>query len=70
MRESEVVSVIRHDVKPGHEADYEAWVAEVLPIAESFPGHRGVAIIRPPEGSRLYTIVLHFETLEQLRGSC
>ena len=69
MREgSEVVSVIRHEVKPGHDAEYEAWVAEVLPIAESFPGHQGVAIIRPPEGSRVYTIVLHFDALEHLRG--
>jgi antibiotic biosynthesis monooxygenase (ABM) superfamily enzyme len=69
MREgSEVVSVIRHEVKPGHDADYEAWVADVLPIAESFPGHQGVAIIRPPGGSRVYTIVLHFDTLEHLRG--
>ena len=65
---SEVVSVIRHEVRPGHDADYEAWVADVLPIAESFPGHHGVAIIRPPEGSRVYTIVLHFDTLEHLRG--
>ncbi|MBM3819397.1 MAG: antibiotic biosynthesis monooxygenase [Acidimicrobiia bacterium] len=69
MREgSEVVSVIRHEVREGHDADYEAWVAEVLPIAESFPGHQGVAIIRPPQGSRVYTIVLHFDTLEHLRG--
>jgi len=65
---SEVVSVIRHEVKPGHDAEYEAWVAEVLPIAESCPGHHGVAIIRPPAGSRVYTIVLHFDTLEHLRG--
>ncbi len=69
MREgSAVVSVIRHEVKPGHDAEYEAWVADVLPIAERFPGHQGVAIIRPPEGSRVYTIVLHFDTLEHLRG--
>jgi antibiotic biosynthesis monooxygenase (ABM) superfamily enzyme len=65
---SEVVSVIRHEVKPGHEADYEAWIKEVLPIAERFPGHQGVAIIRPPEGSRVYTVVLHFDALEHLQG--
>ena len=65
---SEVVSVIRHDVRPGHEDTYEAWTKEVLPIAQGFPGHQGVAIIRPPEGSRVYTIVLHFDMLEHLRG--
>ena len=65
---SEVVSVIRHDVKPGHEQDYEAWTKRVLPIAEAFPGHHGVAIIRPAAGSHTYTIVLHFDTLPHLRG--
>ena len=65
---SEVVSVIRHDVRPGHEARYEAWTKEVLPIAQAFPGHQGVAIIRPPTGSPTYTIVLHFDTLPHLKG--
>ena len=67
---TEVVSVIRHDVRPGHADDYEAWAKEVLPISQRFPGHQGVAIIRPPEGSgsTTYTIVLHFDTLEHLRG--
>jgi antibiotic biosynthesis monooxygenase (ABM) superfamily enzyme len=65
---SEVVSVIRHDVRPGHEPQYEAWTKEVLPIAQGFPGHQGVAIIRPPTGSSTYTIVLHFDTLPHLRG--
>lgn len=60
--------MIRHDVKPGHADVYEAWTKEVLPIAQRFPGHQGVAIIRPPEGSGTYTIVLHFDTLEHLRG--
>ena len=64
----EVVSVIRHDVKPGHAAAYEAWTKQVQPIAQGFPGHQGVAIIRPPQGSNVYTIVLHFDTLEHLRG--
>jgi uncharacterized protein len=64
---SEVVSVIRHDVRPGSEQAYEAWSKEVLPIAQRFPGHQGVTIIRPPAGSRVYTVVLHFDTLEHLR---
>ncbi len=65
---SEVVSVIRHEVRPGHEDAYEAWTREVLPIARTFDGHHGVAIVRPPDGSRTYTIVLHFDTLDHLRG--
>jgi uncharacterized protein len=65
---SEVVSVIRHHVRPGSEAAYERWSKEVLPIAQGFPGHQGVTIIRPPAGSRVYTVVLHFDRLEHLRG--
>ncbi len=65
---SEVVSVIRHEVRPGHETAYEAWTREVLPIARTFDGHHGVAIVRPPDGSRTYTIVLHFDTLDHLRA--
>ena len=65
---SEVVSVIRHHVRPGSEAAYEAWTHDAVGIAQGFPGHQGVAVIPPPEGSRLYTVVLHFDTLEHLRG--
>ena len=65
---SEVVSIIRHEVRPGSEAAYEAWAQGIVPIAQTFAGHQGVAVIRPPEGSRLYTIVLHFDTVEHLRA--
>jgi antibiotic biosynthesis monooxygenase (ABM) superfamily enzyme len=65
---AEVVSVIRHRVRPGHQPDYEAWTRDIVPIAQQFEGHHGVAIIRPPEGERTYTVVLHFDTLEHLRA--
>src|SRR6266851_5200586 len=64
--ESEVTSVIHHDVKLGAEDQYEAWLREITPIAKTFKGHRGVNIIRPSKGSRVYTIVLHFDRLEDL----
>jgi antibiotic biosynthesis monooxygenase (ABM) superfamily enzyme len=67
-RPSEVVSVIRHEVRPGSEQAYEAWTQEIVPIAQGFPGHHGVAVIRPAAGSRVYTVVLHFDTVEHLRG--
>jgi heme-degrading monooxygenase HmoA len=55
-------------VKAGSESRYEAWLKEVTPIAQTFPGHRGVNFIRPPKGSRSYTTVLHFDTIEHPRG--
>ena len=65
---SAVTSVIRHTVKAGSESRYEPWLKEVTPIAQTFPGHRGVNFIRPPKGSRNYTTVLHFDTIEHLEG--
>jgi uncharacterized protein len=63
-----VTSVIQHQVKPGTEAQYEAWLREITPTAQRFPGHQGANIIRPPEGTGLYTIVLHFDTLEHAQA--
>jgi uncharacterized protein len=65
---AEVVSVIRHEVKPGSEAAYETWTKDVVPIAQEFPGHRGVTVMRPAPGSHLYTVVLHFDALDHLRA--
>jgi antibiotic biosynthesis monooxygenase (ABM) superfamily enzyme len=63
---SEVTSVIHHNVRLGMEGRYETWLKEITPIAQRFQGHRGVNVIRPPKGSRAYTIVLHFATLGSL----
>ena len=63
---SAVTSVIPHTVRAGSESRYEAWFREVTAIAQTFSGHRGVDFIRPPKGSRTYTVVLHFDTSEHL----
>jgi uncharacterized protein len=62
-----VTAVIEHDVRAGAEADYEAWLQHITACAQLFPGHVGVNIIRPPAGSRRYTIVVRFDTLEHLQ---
>jgi uncharacterized protein len=63
---SAATSVIRQTIRAGSESRYEAWFREITRIAQTFPGHRGVDFIRPPKGSRTYTIVLHFNTSEDL----
>jgi len=55
-------------LRAGAEAQYEAWLKSITSAAQRFPGHRGVNIIRPPEGSGRYTIVLRFDTLEHLQA--
>jgi antibiotic biosynthesis monooxygenase (ABM) superfamily enzyme len=64
--QSAVVCVIRHTIIPGKDVEYEAWLREIVPVAGSAEGHRGVNVIRPHTGSRTYTIALHFDVLEHL----
>jgi antibiotic biosynthesis monooxygenase (ABM) superfamily enzyme len=65
---SEVTSVIRHKVKDGEQPGYETWLREIVPVAAHFPGHRGVNVIRPAAGGSEYTVVLHFDTIDNLRA--
>jgi hypothetical protein len=65
---SEVTSVIRHTVRPGKQADYEAWLRKIVPLASSHPGHRGVNVISPTGASTQYTVVLHFDHIDNLRS--
>lgn len=41
---------------------YENWLREIVPLAQTAPGHRGVNVIRPHGLSSEYTIVLHFDS--------
>lgn len=65
---AEVTLVIRHDVRVDDHAAYEDWLRKIVPVAAHFPGHRGVNVIRPANGATEYTIVLHFDTVDHLRG--
>ena len=64
--QSVVVSVLRHTVMPEKDQEYGSWLGEIAPIADNVEGHRGVNIIQPRTGSRTYTIVHYFDTLEHL----
>jgi antibiotic biosynthesis monooxygenase (ABM) superfamily enzyme len=62
-----VTAVIQHQIAPGAHDRYEAWLREITPTAQRFPGHQGINIIRPTEGTDCYTLVLRFDTLEHLQ---
>jgi len=61
-------SVITRTVKPGQEPAFEAWLHGISQAGARFPGHRSVTILRPPAGERDYTIVLQFDSEENLKG--
>jgi antibiotic biosynthesis monooxygenase (ABM) superfamily enzyme len=65
--ETPVTTVIRQRPLPGGAERYEAWLKEIVPIAQTFAGHQGVSVIRPHGNSDAYTIVLHFDTVANLR---
>jgi uncharacterized protein len=63
-----VTSVIEHEVRPAFKAKYEEWLKAITPIAGRFPGHQGISIVRPVEGSTRYTLLLRFATLEHTQN--
>jgi antibiotic biosynthesis monooxygenase (ABM) superfamily enzyme len=62
-----VTTVIQQRPKPEAVGRYEAWLKEIIPAAQQFCGHRGVNVIRPHGGSDAYTIVLHFDEIDNLQ---
>ncbi|MFA7429620.1 MAG: antibiotic biosynthesis monooxygenase [Rhodospirillaceae bacterium] len=55
------VSLARR-VRPGREADYEAWISGVIAEAGNFPGHQGASVLRPRRPGGEYVIIYRFDT--------
>lgn len=60
--------LIRHQVLPEHQDDYESWLKETSRAGRLFPGHMGVAIIRPHSTEAPYAILLRFDTHQHLKA--
>ncbi|GFM83052.1 antibiotic biosynthesis monooxygenase [Pseudomonas cichorii] len=67
---NEVVTlVIKHRIKAGQEAAYEAWLRRIVTIAGGYPGHLGVDVIRSKSGGlQLFTCVLRFHSTEAMQS--
>ena len=69
-----VTVLVTRRIKPGHEADFEAAMTQMIIAAASFPGHLGGRLIRPGEEGddsvteRLYHVIFAFDTQEHLAG--
>lgn len=61
-----VTLAITHQVIDGQQASYEQWLQKIIPIAEQFQGHRGVNVIRPSHDDTTYTVLLHFDSFDNL----
>ncbi|MCX4065755.1 antibiotic biosynthesis monooxygenase [Pseudomonas sp. S1Bt30] len=62
-----VTLVVKHRIKPGLEADYEAWLRRIVRIAGERPGHLGVDVVRgKQDGLALFTCVLRYRSTDDL----
>ncbi|MCB2101933.1 MAG: antibiotic biosynthesis monooxygenase [Rhodobacterales bacterium] len=62
------VSIARK-VRPGREADYEAWVKGITATASVFPGHLGVNVLRPSAATgHEYVIIYRFDSYAHCRA--
>jgi antibiotic biosynthesis monooxygenase (ABM) superfamily enzyme len=52
--------VVSRRIRPGREAEFEKTMQSFVQFALSFPGHRGINVLRPPAGGRDYTVVDQF----------
>jgi len=63
-----VALIITHTIKAGEEKRYEAWLTDVLSAVSSFPGYLGREIFRPAQGMKTYTIIVRFDTNNNLNA--
>jgi uncharacterized protein len=54
-------------VKPGREADFQAWAHGMVAASRQFPGHLGASVLDAP-GSREYHILFTFADRNSLRA--
>ncbi len=63
-----VTVTVRRKVRPGREADYEAWLARLTEgAARDFPGYLGADFHRPGPGGA-YRSVFRFDSLDHLEA--
>lgn len=62
-----VTAVLRQRPRPDAVARYEAWLKEIIPVAEQCAGHQSVTVIHPHAPGDAYTIVLHFDRIANLK---
>lgn len=61
-----ITLVITHRLQAGKQADYERWLEKIMPQAALFPGHLGVNVLRPVHGELTWTILVRFDSMDNL----
>ena len=59
---SSVTTIFARIIRPGHESQYENWLAGISHASSLFPGNLGTTILRPSEGRDAYIAITQFDT--------
>jgi uncharacterized protein len=59
-KEAPLTTVIARRVRPGKEAEYEAWLEGIIDASSAFEGHEGVTVLKPPPGGGEYVLVVRW----------
>ena len=66
-QEGPVTVAVRHRVRPGREAEFEAWLKGISREAMAFEGHQGYHVVRPADtGRHEYLVFLRFDSFANL----
>lgn len=61
--------VISHHILDGKQQEYEKWLHEIVPLTKHSKGFIDWQIIKPiPDLTYVYTIIIRFDTIENLRN--
>jgi len=64
-----VTLIVKHRIKAGYEAPYEAWLRNIVTVAGQNVGHLGVDVVRGKSaGLDTYTCVLRFCSTQAMQG--
>ena len=61
-----VTTLIYRRAKPGHEAEYERLLHQMIAAASTFAGHLDASVVRPHDDERGYLLLFRFATRTEL----
>lgn len=61
-----VTTIFSREIRPGHEARYEEWLAGISNSSSKFEGNQGTTILRPAEGREQYIAITQFDSAKNL----
>lgn len=63
-----VTTIFAREIRHGHEARYEGWLAGISSSSSKFTGNQGTTILRPAEGREQYIAITQFDSAANLES--